>query len=160
MMHTANAVHIQEPPREEVNSTGKGTGFPEPLSVVSNTTLPHPDADTSKNATIEAEDIAPVRTHIRRSFLGRHHFKNSNHGKLTAEEMAMYDNVEYADGLKEEHALKVERASPEAGRQVEQKPSTSQDTLVNVGKEEEESDNSSIGEKKRGVLRKLHLHKA
>lgn len=33
MMHAAHAAHIQEPPREEVNSSGKGTGFPEPLSV-------------------------------------------------------------------------------------------------------------------------------
>ncbi|KAH6666674.1 hypothetical protein B0J14DRAFT_449207, partial [Halenospora varia] len=159
MMHAAHAAHIQEPPQEEVNSSGKGTGFPEPLSVVSNTTLPHPDADTSKNATIEAEDIAPVRTHTHRSFLGRHHSKNTNHGKLTAEEIAIYDNIQYADGTTEEHAPNLERASPEAERKLGQKPSTSQDTLVNAGRECEESDNSSIGEKKRGVLRKLHSRK-
>ncbi|KAF4628680.1 hypothetical protein G7Y89_g9470 [Cudoniella acicularis] len=101
MMHAAQ-VDVQEFPAKEVNSMGKGTGFSEPLSSFSNTTLPHPDADTSKNATIVAEDIAPVRTHMRRSFLGRHHPKVTS-GSLTAEECGMYDNIQYANsstGLK------------------------------------------------------------
>ena len=50
-----------------------------------NTTLSHPDADTSKNATIEAPDIALERTHSRRSF--RHHrHHSSKSGKLTPED--------------------------------------------------------------------------
>ncbi|KIM93183.1 hypothetical protein OIDMADRAFT_184820 [Oidiodendron maius Zn] len=33
------------------------TGFPEPLCRYRNTTLTHPDADTSSNATLEAHDV-------------------------------------------------------------------------------------------------------
>ena len=60
------------------------------MEIDRNTTLPHPDADTSKNATIEAQDVPLERTHSRRSFLhkhGRHHSGKS--GKITPEETVL-----------------------------------------------------------------------
>ncbi|KAL2071919.1 hypothetical protein VTL71DRAFT_13154 [Oculimacula yallundae] len=102
--------HVQEPPSPERSYTGKNTGFPEPLSEDRNTTLPHPDADTSPNATIEAPDV--VRTQSRRSLLSRHHSSQSQKHHLIGahpkdlEKAGLYDNIQYADGSREEKSLK------------------------------------------------------
>ncbi|CZT13115.1 uncharacterized protein RAG0_16695 [Rhynchosporium agropyri] len=90
----------------------KGTGFHEPLSEDRNTTLPHPDADTSPNATMEAPEITPVRSH--RSFLSIHHSSNSTYQKhhgcafhpKEIEKSGMYDNTQSANGSREEKSLK------------------------------------------------------
>ncbi|KAL7928451.1 hypothetical protein V8C35DRAFT_318162 [Trichoderma chlorosporum] len=52
----------------------RDTGFPEPFDQLSNTTLPHPDADLSPNACISHDDLAGEYALKRKrlSFLHRH----------------------------------------------------------------------------------------
>lgn len=88
-----------------------------------NTTLPHPDADTSPNATIEAPDLE--RTHSYRSFF--HHKNHSHgatkHGKCEPDDLSgHYDNIEYADGShKIEKDEKDESPSSQNGAVVDEK---------------------------------------
>ncbi|RAL58991.1 hypothetical protein DID88_009020 [Monilinia fructigena] len=63
---------MQEPLGMERNSMGKDTGFPEPLSHDRNTTLPHPEADTSPYATLESSEFDPYRSHSRLSIKRLH----------------------------------------------------------------------------------------
>ncbi|KAK0126906.1 hypothetical protein ONS96_006470 [Cadophora gregata f. sp. sojae] len=106
--HTFDPVmnnHIQDAPAAERNSLGKDTGFPEPLSIDRNTTLPHPEADTSPNASMSAPDDDLSRTYSRRSFLGRYSSsrqKSSSFDAKDLEKSGLYDNIEYADGSREE----------------------------------------------------------
>lgn len=62
----------------------RDTGFPEPLDGVRNTTLPHPDADLSPNATISQDDISAERNirRTRRSFLQKHR-RTVSHGFIS-----------------------------------------------------------------------------
>ncbi|RDL37686.1 uncharacterized protein BP5553_05119 [Venustampulla echinocandica] len=162
--------------REERNSLGKGTGFPEPLCEDRNTTLPHPDADTSPNATIEAKDIPPVRVHSRhRLFLGRHQSKTRSHGgTLNVQPMGLYDNIQYADGSVEEIGLMEEKSPDKESKHdsvIDGVASASEETLINAKHledsehdSEKDSDRdtaSQRGEKKRRrVLRKLRWQKS
>jgi hypothetical protein len=150
--------NIQRPPSKEVNSRNRDTGFPEPLSHDRNTTLPHPDADTSPNATMEAPDLNLVRTRSRRSFLhGRHSHsrKGSKHdsGVSLEKTAGLYDNIQYADGSSED------RSSKEIEKEVNDR-----DDLVNaptntISIEKRDEQGHLEGEGKKGLLRKLNLHK-
>ncbi|KAH6899682.1 hypothetical protein B0T10DRAFT_554265 [Thelonectria olida] len=82
----------------------RDTGFPEPFNDVRNTTLPHPDADTSGNACISQEDIDPTRALSRshRSFLRKKKRHTTNHGRISPQEQAIYSvlslvNTEHTD---------------------------------------------------------------
>ena len=115
-----------------------------------NTTLPHPDADTSPNATMEAPDLNLVRTHSRRSFLHGRHSHSRNNSKfdsgVSLEKTAgLYDNIQYADGSTED------RSAKEIEKEVNRK-----DDLVDAPASTSLTDE---GEKKKGILRKLNLHK-
>jgi hypothetical protein len=142
--------NIQTPPSKEVNSRNRDTGFPEPLSNDRNTTLPHPDADTSPNATMEAPDLNLVRTRSRRSFLhGRHSHSRKNSkfdsGVSLEKTAGLYDNIQYAGGSIED------RSAKEIEKEVNGKVGLV-DAPASPGLTDE-------GEKKKGVLRKLNLHK-
>ncbi|KAI6782070.1 uncharacterized protein J7T54_003489 [Emericellopsis cladophorae] len=52
----------------------RDTGFPEPFGDNYNTTLPHPDADLSPNATISSDNLTPAQSMTRRrlSLLSKH----------------------------------------------------------------------------------------
>jgi len=64
---------VQPPPKPEKNGLDRSfTGFPEPLSPNSNTTLRHPDADTSHGASIEAADVPLSRAQSRVRIPGLH----------------------------------------------------------------------------------------
>ncbi|KAL5322191.1 hypothetical protein ACEPPN_010161 [Leptodophora sp. 'Broadleaf-Isolate-01'] len=141
--------HIQDPPAQERNSLGKDTGFPEPLSEDRNTTLPHPEADTSPNATIEAPDIDMTRTHSRRSFLSRHssHQKNSSFHPKDLEKSGLYDNIQYADGSREEKSMK-ELQGEDSGK------GSSDGSSLN-GSFDKDGRRYSDGERKRGLFAKL-----
>ncbi|KAG4420606.1 hypothetical protein IFR04_006313 [Cadophora malorum] len=146
--HTFHPVmnnHIQDPPSAERNSLGKDTGFPEPLSEDRNTTLPHPEADTSPNASIEAPDVDLARTHTRRSFLGRHssHQKASSFNSKDLEKSGLYDSIEYADGSREER------------HQCEESGKGSSDGSSLDGSYEKGGRRFSDGERKKGFLAKL-----
>jgi hypothetical protein len=85
---------------------GKGTGRAD-SSTDRNTTLRHPEADTSPNPTIEAPDIVFSPTHPRRSFLRHHSHRSTNSGTLPIEQDRLYDNIQYADGTREERGHRV-----------------------------------------------------
>ncbi|CZT53388.1 uncharacterized protein RSE6_14908 [Rhynchosporium secalis] len=84
---------VQNAPSHAGSMMVKGTGFHEPLSEDRNTTLPHPDADTSPNATMEAPEITP-----------KHH-GSAFHPK-EIDKSGMYDNTQSANGSREEKSLK------------------------------------------------------
>lgn len=92
--HLAMAsTHSQEPPQSPTTSVrNHNTGFPEPFNEARNTTMRHPDADTSKNACLEAQDIPTSRRHSRhRSFFGRRH----------SHEKDPYENIGFTDAARE-----------------------------------------------------------
>ncbi|KAL1864868.1 hypothetical protein Daus18300_007435 [Diaporthe australafricana] len=70
------------------------TGFPEPFCGSRNTTLPHPDADTSPNASISQDDIAisRVESRQRRSFRAKNK-RTISHGLITPEMEQMYSDL-------------------------------------------------------------------
>lgn len=135
--------YIQELP--EKSHSPRHTGFPEPLSIDRNTTLPHPDADTSPGATIESADIDLVRTHSRLSFRGRHrsgkHIKNS----LVVPE-DLYKNIQYADGSKETKDLTM----------IESGADAREDNLEPLAVKAEVGESEKKGEQKKGILGKLN----
>jgi hypothetical protein len=75
----------------------RDTGFPEPFNGQRNTTLPHPDANLSPNATISQDDVAVARvlSRTRNSFLsGSRHKHTVSHGFLKPEtDAVMYSMV-------------------------------------------------------------------
>ncbi|KUI52481.1 hypothetical protein VP1G_10331 [Cytospora mali] len=72
----------------------RDTGFPEPFCGNRNTTLPHPDADTSPDACISQDDISVSRVHARHrhSFLIKHKLATS-HGVITPEMEQAYSEM-------------------------------------------------------------------
>jgi len=167
-----NQAHVQDlPASETAKGSNKDTGFPEPLSEDRNTTLPHPEADTTPNATIEAPDIALSRTRSRHSIHlpGRGHSrKSSKIGNGTMSTLgspngsvmdvsggmgSLYGNIEYADGTKE-------RGSAD-GVGGEGRKEGGEDNLGLDGIDGQKRDEQGYkdGERKKGVLRKLQLHK-
>ncbi|KAN0108904.1 hypothetical protein V8E51_008646 [Hyaloscypha variabilis] len=113
-LHTRMPTNVQDLPAREVNVLNKYTGFPEPLSPDRNTTLPHPDADTSPNATIEAPDLDLTRTQSRNSFLHRRHQSKNSFGKIGALKAGgLYNNMPYAGSTREvENVRSLEVKSP------------------------------------------------
>jgi len=144
---------VHDLPKHQTTA-GKGTGFPEPFSEDRNTTLPHPDADTSKNATLEAEDVPPRRSRSRHlSFFGRHHSHHSRH-KSNAEEDCVAPEHTATNGTEGEHHTTV------AGKDVED--------VINGSAVEKPLQNGAVnrddqgyrdGERKKGLLHKANLHK-
>ncbi|KFY87823.1 hypothetical protein V500_06734 [Pseudogymnoascus sp. VKM F-4518 (FW-2643)] len=89
---------VQDVPDQESNGI-RYTGFPEPLSLQRNTTLPHPDANLSPNACIESSGIPLARSS------SRFHFSSSRRvsSKGFIDPNHVYENIHYVDstaGLK------------------------------------------------------------
>ncbi|KAI6710567.1 hypothetical protein JHW43_006897 [Diplocarpon mali] len=141
-------MNVQDP-RGERTLSGKGTGFPEPLSEDRNTTLPHPDADTSLNATIEAHEGESNKAYSRRSFLAiKYRSRNSSFTDIDPMKSGLYDNIDYADGTKGEKGLKEFHHDSKGGDKP--KPSSSQGSSSLDGSFDTES---KYGQRKRGLLR-------
>ncbi|KFY26460.1 hypothetical protein V491_01298 [Pseudogymnoascus sp. VKM F-3775] len=83
---------IQEVPDQEFNGI-RYTGFPEPLSLQRNTTLPHPDANLSPNACIESSDIPLARSSSRLRFSSSR--RVSSKGFIDPNQV--YENIRYID---------------------------------------------------------------
>jgi len=154
---TMNA-NIQEPPFEAGSAPKSHTGFPEPLSPDRNTTLPHPDADTSENATIEGPDIALTRTHSRRLFPSRHNGQKGYKGQASVSDVGLYDNIKYADGSKENKSRKAIEKDAEHRDGITDPPAL--DGRQSREWNERDGQEHREGQRKKGVLRKLALHKA
>ncbi|CZR68373.1 uncharacterized protein PAC_18272 [Phialocephala subalpina] len=154
--------HVQDAGERKTNGAGsKNTGFPEPFSEDRNTTLPHPDADTSPNATIEAPDDL-TRTHSRSSFLhrnGRHHSGHHLFGRHDSLDK-MYANITYAD----DDACKDHPEGPGPG-DVDGKGEGNGLGVNGVAESRPQSQGSQGsqgekgGEKKKGILKKLAVRK-
>lgn len=154
----------------------KGANTPELIGGIGtidrNTTLPHPEADTSENATLEAPDIALSKTRSRHSFLGRHHSYKRSTGKDSAisigQNGAGHEKFGHADGPKErlsDPRVVAGRGTPETEkafnkpeRSSEGDRSSSEDEVLRV-KEERDAQGYADGQRKKGLLRKLQLHK-
>jgi len=190
--------NVQDLPTKEVNVLNKYTGFPEPLSpgmalppleaqktdfiIDRNTTLPHPDADTSPNATIEAQDLDLTRTHSRSSFFHRRHQSKNSFGKIgVMKEGGLYNNMQYADSTREvENARSLEVKSPTT--ETPNNEVSTQNGAVNGAAEEKLADGYSNedknqpangytnghkrtesgysnGDKKKSLFRRLSLHR-
>ncbi|PNY28232.1 Uncharacterized protein TCAP_01831 [Tolypocladium capitatum] len=82
VMSPAKATRSRREPRD--------TGFPEPFDEGRTTTLPHPDADLSPNATISHDDVAVDRAlkRHRLSFLNKHK-KTITHGIINPQMEAL-----------------------------------------------------------------------
>ncbi|KAB5539465.1 hypothetical protein GE09DRAFT_1226277 [Coniochaeta sp. 2T2.1] len=77
---------LPPPSPSKLRPRSRDTGFPSSFDGQRNTTLPHPDADLSPNASISADDIAigRVLSRQRRSFLAKHR-RTVSHGIITPE---------------------------------------------------------------------------
>ena len=70
----------------------------------------------------------------------------------------MYDNIQYADGTKEKKSTEeIERDVEKRGDLVD--APSSEDGTMDGAKEDRDEQGYKQGERKKGVLRKLHLHK-
>lgn len=170
---------VQEIPKSP--STSRNTGFPEPLNEDRNTTLPHPEADTSPGATIEGPD--PVKASRNRSFRGsrgsRNDSKTSSHlteelyrsrsgSSVIASDTGvlerLYDDIRYEDGTVEKNGP---RASTEGQEGVEiATPPSSNGSLKDEGvggledgdrPESRASSGTPERKKKKGILRRSWL---
>ncbi|KAE8442339.1 hypothetical protein EG329_003472 [Mollisiaceae sp. DMI_Dod_QoI] len=142
--YSAMHASVQEPVEKEAVTPNKSrTGFPEPFNEDRNTTLPHPDADTSPNATIEAPDFDLTRTHSRSSFLHRKHNAHHLWGRHESLEK-LYDNITYAD----------DNAS------ADHREGHSSTEQSNEGDVVGDRDTNEDGERKHGILKKLISHKS
>ncbi|KAG5926256.1 hypothetical protein E4U42_003496 [Claviceps africana] len=83
---SAPQIEIQGPPprRAMREKEPRDTGFPEPLDKDRNTTLPHPDADLSPNASLSSDDVSTPRTikRDRLAFLKKNNKRTVSHGTL------------------------------------------------------------------------------
>jgi len=150
--------NVQDPPAKEINVLNKNTGFPEPLSPDRNTTLPHPDADTSPNASIEAPDVDLTRTHSRRSFLHSRHQSKNSFGKIDLKQSGFYDNIQYADGSREgANTMALDGNTSKKDSSVDALSQTNGEVAGVVESRDEQG--YKDGERKKGILRKLNLHK-
>jgi hypothetical protein len=121
-----------------------------------NTTLPHPDADTSPNATIEATDFDLTRTHSRNSFLHRRHLTKNSFGKIDTTNSGLYDNTQYADSTQEvRNTTSLDLKPPERGSAVN--GASLESGAANGGAENRAEKGYTNGERKKGVLSKLNL---
>ncbi|KAG6131314.1 hypothetical protein E4U38_004012 [Claviceps purpurea] len=69
--------------------------YSQPPRIVSNTTLPHPDADLSPNATLSSDDVSPERVlkRNRLSFLKKNNKRTVSHGTLDPHSEALHSIV-------------------------------------------------------------------
>ncbi|KAJ5041331.1 uncharacterized protein L3040_005876 [Drepanopeziza brunnea f. sp. 'multigermtubi'] len=143
--------HIQDPPAQERNSRRRDTGFPEPLSEDRNTTLPHPDADTSPNATIESTDVIHKHTHIPRSFLhhGGHRSQSSAFTRKNTSGSGLNNAMEYAEGNPEGKGTKNMERCAEKGAELA--TLTSSDASSSLDGSSEKHDSS----RKRRIFKKM-----
>ncbi|KFY50351.1 hypothetical protein V496_09391 [Pseudogymnoascus sp. VKM F-4515 (FW-2607)] len=109
---------IQDVPDQEFNGI-RYTGFPEPLSLDRNTTLPHPDADLSPDACIESFD-PPSRSSSRFRFSSSR--RVSSKGFIDPKKV--YKNTLYVDstttvGAKPGSSSSKDSGSPGLGTDAE-----------------------------------------
>ncbi|KAF7861366.1 hypothetical protein EAF04_007931 [Stromatinia cepivora] len=134
--------NMQEPMGMERNYSGRDTGFPEPLCHDRNTTLRHPEADTSPYATLESTELDIHRSHSRLS-LRRLHSKHK--GSFLS--VPLHEEVEYTDETEKDDVKQNDLADPDK---------TEEEYVEMEGKDDQ---GYRSGERKKGMLQKLSLHR-
>lgn len=155
---------VQEPDRgltDEVLS--KNTGFPEPLSPYRNTTLPHPSADTSPSASIESADVSITRTHSRHSSFhlprigsSRHRPRASVSGPLID---SLQDRIQHTDEGKEKGVGELAEGNMNGAVLDAEKVEETENHRLDRIERRDEQGYGEGHERKKGILRKLQLHK-
>ncbi|KAH8797924.1 hypothetical protein F5884DRAFT_814101 [Xylogone sp. PMI_703] len=107
----------QKTPQLKQTSPKKGTGFEEPFCPERNTTLPHPDADTSEDACIEGENM--VQAHAHHHLLPFHH----HHRYRSQEQGEVLSSLYYSIAASTSDIM-IENATQEA--KGEARPSSAQ----------------------------------
>lgn len=173
--------NMQEPLGMERNSLGKDTGFPEPLShgmllfffflldlierghvcresrkqadnkIDRNTTLPHPEADTSPFATLESTEVDIYRSHSRLSIRRLHSRHKGSHLSVP-----LYESNEYTNGNHVHGDMKTIEKDVEKQNDLIDPPKTVEEF---VEMEDRDDQGYRPGDRRKGVLRKLNLHK-
>ncbi|KAF7898056.1 hypothetical protein BTUL_0026g00780 [Botrytis tulipae] len=143
--------NMQEPLGMERNSLGKDTGFPEPLSHDRNTTLPHPEADTSPFATLESTEVDIYRSHSRLSIRRLHSRHKGSHLSVP-----LYESNEYTNGNHVHGDMKTIEKDVEKQNDLVDPPKTVEEF---VEMEDRDDQGYRPGDRRKGVLRKLNLHK-
>ncbi|KAM4066041.1 hypothetical protein HRG_000199 [Hirsutella rhossiliensis] len=91
---TIPQIHIMSPPQTSTTKPRRqprDTGFPEPFDEGRTTTLPHPEADLSPNATISHEELAVDRALKRgRLFSRPKHRRTIGHGVISPQMEALH----------------------------------------------------------------------
>lgn len=146
-----------------------------------NTTLPHPDADTGPNPVIESAELVHARSHSIRNSISHKRFHHSRKGSGAAKDpMEELDgDIQYEDGgsvVLGASNFEAARGTPtEESEDEKQEPQVETRTVSVMGGEdagahEKEDGELTIeelrdeqgyreGERKKGVLRKIGLHK-
>jgi len=158
---------VQKPPKQETGGLlNKNTGFPEPLSHHSNTTLPHPSADTSPNACIESADVPISRTHTRHSSFqlprigsGRPKAKGPLASGLISPTDGLPDGIPWVDGSTEQKGLEELTLGATAATGQHYGEGHEEESEDQRAERERDEQGHREGERKKGLLRKLHLHK-
>ncbi|KAM0333177.1 hypothetical protein ACHAQA_001837 [Verticillium albo-atrum] len=83
-------MHTTRPSSSSKSMRQHDTGFPEPFNGISNTTLPHPEADLSPGAVISQDDFTTGKVGKRRS-LRHKHKRTISHGRITPQMEAKYN---------------------------------------------------------------------
>jgi len=135
----------------------KNTGFPEPLNLDRNTTLTHPEADTSRGCTIEGAAVPPSHPHFHISFLGRNHSNKRSKVEVNGVPKSLYSDIQYADGSREVKSPKELAMETQRRGDIVDPPSVELDGVLQ--RDERDVEGQTIRDKRRGVLRKLNLHK-
>ncbi|KAL3424300.1 hypothetical protein PVAG01_03581 [Phlyctema vagabunda] len=159
------SIQVQDLPPTPTRLANKDTGFPEPLSTERNTTLHHPDADTSQGASIEGPEISLSRTHSRKiSFLHKRKLSGAS-GKInpadyeSPESAGLYDNIQYEDGSREKKDPKALAKDAQQRDDIVDAPGREELDEDLRSAEERDEQGYKEGERKKGILRKVHLHK-
>ncbi|KAH8802919.1 hypothetical protein F5884DRAFT_861267 [Xylogone sp. PMI_703] len=97
-------------------SPKKNTGFEEPFCHERNTTLPHPDADTSENACIEGDNM--VRTHSHHHILPFQHHRHRSY-----EQGEMLSSIYYSITASTS-SIKIDNTNPKGKGELD--PSSAQ----------------------------------
>jgi hypothetical protein len=131
----------------------------------SNTTLPHPSADTSPNACIESADVPVSRTHTRHSSFQLPRIGGSRpkaRGPLASGLISPADGlpngIPWADGNNDQKGLdELAQSAALTTGQLERRAEEEESGDQRAGRDHGEEGHRE-GERKKGLLRKLHLH--
>lgn len=148
----------------ETRPRSRDTGFPEPFCGSRNTTLPHPDADLSPNASISADDVSVNKAlhRSRRSFLAKNR-RTISYGKIKPGELEQQIVQDILES--EEEDLVILSSNQEKHNILTEPMRDAGDSLDRTSGSSLDSDDYRHGAvdvsegKRRRLFRKLRIHR-